>query len=70
MFFTMNRSKWCALYRLYEDENHKGFYRDMNALIEKGFIRCVQSGRTDRTKSVYAFSDAWQQWRDEPPAPA
>lgn len=58
--FTMNQAKWCDLYALYTVSNHRMFYRDMSALIEKGFIVCVECGKATRTKSIYAFSDKWQ----------
>jgi hypothetical protein len=60
--FTMNRSKWNLLYGLYNDGNEKGFYRDIDALIEHGFIICKSSGKATRTKSIYAYSDKWRKW--------
>lgn len=60
--FTMNQSKWCALYELYEKSNAKGFYRDMAALIEAGFVSCVECGAITRTKSIYRFSAKWQKF--------
>ncbi len=63
--FTMNQSKWCNLYHLYEKSNAKGFYRDMTALIEHGFIVCVQCGAITRTKSVYQFSSKWLKYGTE-----
>ena len=60
--FTMNRAKWCGLYGLYTDSNHKSFYRDITALIEHGFITCKESGALTRTKSIYRFSDMWQRF--------
>ena len=63
--FTMNQSKWCSLYGLYTKSNHMAFYRDMTALIEKGFIICVECGNITRTKSIYAFSDKWQRYGTE-----
>ena len=60
--FTMNRSKWCLLYKLYSDTNRDGFYRDRDALIERGFIRVVVGGQNTRTKTIYAFWDMWQKW--------
>ena len=60
--FTMNQSKWCGLYGLYQKTNAKGFYRDMSALIENGFIVCVESGAVTRTKSIYKFSNMWQKY--------
>ena len=63
--FTMNQSKWASLYGLYEKSNAKGFYRDMSALIEHGFIVCVECGAATRTKSVYKFSSMWQRYGTE-----
>lgn len=60
--FTMNQSKWCSLYGLYERSNAKGFYRDMSALIASGFITCAECGALTRTKSIYRFSDMWQRY--------
>ncbi len=63
--FTMNQSKWNKLYGLYTKNNARGFYRDITALIEHGFIICVESGQATRTKSIYRFSDAWQRYGTE-----
>lgn len=63
--FTMNQAKWCGLYGLYEKSNAKGFYRDIAALIEHGFITCVECGATTRTKSIYRFSSMWQRYGSE-----
>ena len=60
--FTMNKSKWCKAYQLYTEANHRGFYRDMAALIAHGFVVCVRSGKSTRTKSVYKLSPMWQQF--------
>lgn len=60
--FTMNQGKWATLYGLYEKTNARGFYRDMTALIEHGFITCVSCGAGTMRKSVYKFSSMWQQY--------
>jgi hypothetical protein len=60
--FTMNQSKWHGLYGLYTLNNKSSFYKDMSALIEKGFIRCLECGSVTRTKSIYEFSDKWQKY--------
>jgi len=62
-YFTMNRHKWCRLYGLYKDNNREGFHRSMDALIEKGFVELIQSGKTNRTKNIYALSSKWQDWK-------
>jgi ribosomal protein L33 len=61
--FTMNKFKWLNKYHLYTNANSAGFYRDMNALIEKGFIACVECGANTRTKSIYKFSDKWNLYK-------
>lgn len=58
--FTMNRTKWADLYGLYKRNNAEGFYRDMSALIEKGFVDCVVNGKATRTKSLYRLSTRWR----------
>ena len=63
--FTMNKSKWSGLYKLYDENNGRGFRRDMEALIEHGFIVCVECGAFTRTKSIYRFSSEWQRWGTE-----
>lgn len=60
--FYMNQYMWSERYKLYDKSNAKGFYRDRDALIEKGFIVCVEDGQATRTKSVYAFSSMWQKY--------
>ena len=60
--FTMNQNKWCALYGLYSSSNRSNFYKDMAALIERGFVVCLENGAITRTKSIYAFSDMWQKY--------
>ena len=57
--FTMNQSKWSSLYGLYERSNARGFYRDMTALMDHGFVERLVSGRATRTKNIYRFSSAW-----------
>ena len=59
--FTMNKSKWCSLYHLYNDGNQNGFIKDMRALIENGFIDIVENGKVTRTKNIYKFSDRWRE---------
>lgn len=39
--------------------NKKTFYRDMSALINHGFIDCIECGADLRKKTLYRFSDRW-----------
>lgn len=64
--FYMNQSMWSDLFQLYDKSSNKtGFRRDRDALIEKGFIACVEDGSPTRTKSVYRFSFMWQKYGKE-----
>lgn len=58
--FTMNKSKWCKMYGLYKDGGQGRFKKDMQALVDNGFIKEIENGRTSRTKSIYQFSNEWQ----------
>lgn len=58
--FTMAPQKWADKYGLYAKTNGEGFYRDISALIEHGFIRCRQGGKASRTKTIYQFSEKWK----------
>lgn len=60
--FTMPPTKWADKYGLYSPNNGASFYRDMSALIEHGFVRCLQCGKATRTKTVYQFSDKWRSY--------
>lgn len=65
--FTMNKSKWSKLYGLYDSSNGKGFIRDMTALIQFGFVSCVECGASSKTKSIYRFSAKWREYDAEHP---
>lgn len=57
--FVFNRSMWQKLYKLYPSDNGK-FYKDMDKLIENGFINKISSGKCTRTKTIYELSDRWR----------
>ena len=60
--FTMNKSKWLNLYHIYNSDNGQ-FYKDMEQLIELGFVELVESGKTNRSKNIYMLSDKWKEIR-------
>lgn len=60
--FYFNQSKWLDKYHLYSLSNKQGFYRDLKALIRYGFIDCLESGKTTKTKNIYKLSDRWQHY--------
>lgn len=60
--FYFNQKKWLDKYQLYSLSNKQGFYRDVKALIRYGFIDCLESGKTTKTKNIYKLSDRWQHY--------
>ena len=62
LWFTMHRGKYVDKYGLYIDNDRGAFYRDMAALIAYGFIECVYSGKKDKVKSIYTYSDMWRRY--------
>lgn len=49
----------------YED-NSSRLYKDIEVLIDHGFIEKRVNGRSAREKNVYYYSDKWQQWKKPP----
>lgn len=49
------------------DFNKHTFYKDMKALVDRGFIEIVAAGGR-RSKTIYRFSSQWRNWKKpEPP---
>ena len=57
--FYFNKGLYCETYHLYS--NTRQFRKDRDLLIQLGFIECIENGKTTRTKSIYKFSNRWQQ---------
>ena len=57
--FYFNWGLASRTYQLYQ-KNKQGFYADIKALVDAGFIDRIENGRTTRTKSIYKYSDRWQ----------
>lgn len=57
--FTMNKAKWCKLYKIYANGGQERFKKDMQCLIDNGFIDLIESGKNTRTKNIYKFSNRW-----------
>lgn len=49
-------------YQMYKGKSHSSFYKDMNALIEHGFIDREISGKSHKQKSIYRYSSRWRTW--------
>lgn len=47
-------------YGLYSKTGNHEFYSDMKTLCEKGFIECLASGRSTRSRSIYKLSSKWK----------
>ena len=58
--FTMNKSKWQKLYKIYKSDNGQ-FNKDMKQLIEYGFVELLESGKNVREKNTYILSSKWKQ---------
>ena len=56
--------KTAEKYNLSNRENHKRLYADIKALEEHCFIETVSSGKAQRKKTVYRYSDKWRLWED------
>lgn len=59
--FVFNKAMVTQVYGLYT--NMSQFRKDRDLLIEYGFIEYVENGKNTRTKSIYRFSDKWQQYK-------
>lgn len=60
--FYMNRALRVEKHGLYADTDKRGFERDMAALIEHGFVDCVQSNYRSRERNLYRLSARWNMW--------
>lgn len=56
--FYFNRNLYTKVYNLYKNQTQ--FYLDKDLLVKYGFIDEIENGKTTRTKSIYQFSDRWQ----------
>ena len=56
--FYFNWALASQTYHLYNADK-SGFYKDIDALVEAGFIEKKECGRSSRTKNVYQYSDRW-----------
>lgn len=56
--FYFNWALASKTYQIYR-KNKSGFYGDIKALVDAGFIEVVTNGRSSREKSVYKYSDKW-----------
>jgi len=50
-------------YGLYTPKSNSNFYKDVDVLIQHGFIEKVKSGQGHKTKNVYRYSDQWKKWK-------
>lgn len=57
--FTMNKSKWQKLYKIYKSDNGQ-FNKDMKQLIDYGFVELLESGKNVRKKNTYMLSNKWK----------
>lgn len=60
--FYLNHRLVTDVYGLYPKTNRRDFYKDIEALIDHGFIQLVSSGRVNKQRSIYQYSAAWKTW--------
>ena len=61
--FTMNKSKWCDIYKIYPKSASAIFYKDIVALETLGFIDIIQRGGKSGYKNIYQFSSRWRGYK-------
>lgn len=61
--FSFNQGIYKNSLNLYT--NTTSFCKDKDALIEKGFIDCLDGGSVTKTKAVYRMSDRWVKYGTE-----
>lgn len=59
--FTFNKTKWCYYFGLYSPKGRNDFYDDMNALIQNGFVKLLQSGQNTKTSNIYELDNKWRE---------
>lgn len=64
--FTFPESYWKIgkadySYQLYK--RNEDFYTDRDALIDHGFIKCLERNKNARTANKYTFSNDWMRWK-------
>ena len=60
--FYLNRELYVHRYKLYGENDRRGFNRDMAALIGHGFVDCIKSGLATREKNLYRLSSRWHHY--------
>ncbi len=52
-------------YNLYSTSTVRFLYSDVRELEKAGLITIVASGKPNKQKSIYRFSDEWKNWKKE-----
>lgn len=69
--FTLSKADWAKgtkehprpnSYELYAATSNERFSKDMAALIEHGFVICIEDGYNTRSKSTYRLIGEWVNW--------
>jgi hypothetical protein len=58
--FTLTKLDWCNSYGLYSKNGENSFRRDMTALIEHGFVDCIEDRHHVRAPIIYGMSVRWR----------
>ena len=59
--FTFCQPKWCDLYGLYSPNGRKELTKDIQALVDNGFIEIKQNGKNVWGANIYEYSDKWRE---------
>ena len=62
-YFYLNHYLLSEVYGLYPKSNTRDLYKDINVLIEHGFIEQVSNGRANQKRSIYKYSEKWKLWK-------
>lgn len=66
--FYLNHALLSEVYSLYPKSNHRDLYKDIQALIEHGFIERVTNttgkdvSENNHMRNIYRYSDGWKSW--------
>ena len=60
--FYMNKGLRSKVHEIYPESDTRCFREDMAALVEHGFVDCVQSGLEKRENNLFRLSGRWNHW--------
>lgn len=68
-YFYLNHRLLSDVFGLYPKTNHRDLYKDIQALIQHGFIELYSGGGNvehgNHMRAIYRYSDGWKDWKPE-----